>query len=654
MKLYIVFFVIYFYSCNHYPSNVQTALHYAGDNRRELEKVLEYYRESSSDNSKFRAACFLITNMPYHWSYPAGPYYEYCEQMDSLFRNSEKGDTLVPLQATKISGNFRPLLIPVFDIQTITADYLIWNIDYSFDVWKNSRYLQHLDFDDFCEYVLPYKCFEGQPMTRWKETWSHILRGELDQISQIDELRYNVRRAVEATTYVYKNSDSLRMEVRQIAGMDHIDLFDIKTLAIQPYGTCLERSRLGVMDCRSKGLPVSFDFTPNWGDRNGPHYWNHVYVSRRRSPDFEPFKIYPGAYHYPDTPMAKVYRQTYAPHPVLMEVVKQGEDIPPSLSQLFMHDVTCEYGRTADISIPLLSDVDRNSKYAYLAVFDNSDWIPVDVCKIKQKRATFYNVGVDILYLIVTYQYGKIIPISDPFIVDVCKRVKYVRSNTTKVQDIRMYRKFPAFYHIYNVRRNLCGGVIEAADDSLFTNPVIMAEFPMDNFLANEVIVTDTVPYRYWRLRATTKKSSDFAELYFYTRHNLTRISGELLYSISPLRNKKYDTPQHICDNDPLTYFAVENTDMPRWVGFDFHEPIAISKIACIRRGDGNDICPGDDYELYYWNNRQWVLHERKTADHIYIDFKNLPADRLYFIKGISRGAQNRTFIYENNEVRWY
>ena len=90
MKLYIVFFVIYFYSCNHYPSNVQTALHYAGDNRRELEKVLEYYRESSSDNSKFRAACFLISNMPYHWSYPAGPYYEYCEQMDSLFRNSEK------------------------------------------------------------------------------------------------------------------------------------------------------------------------------------------------------------------------------------------------------------------------------------------------------------------------------------------------------------------------------------------------------------------------------------------------------------------------------------------------------------------------------------------------------------------------------------
>ena len=72
--------------------------------------------------------------------------------------------------------------------------------------------------------------------------------GELDQISQIDELRYNnVRHAVEATTYVYKNSDSLRMEVRQIAGMDRMT-FDIKTLAIQPYGTCLERSRLGVMD----------------------------------------------------------------------------------------------------------------------------------------------------------------------------------------------------------------------------------------------------------------------------------------------------------------------------------------------------------------------------------------------------------------------
>jgi len=57
-----------------------------------------------------------------------------------------------------------------------------------------------------------------------------------------------------------------------------------------------------------------------------------LYVSRRRSLDYEPFNKYPGAYHYPDNAMAKVYRMSYAPHPLLMEVVERGGDIPPSLS----------------------------------------------------------------------------------------------------------------------------------------------------------------------------------------------------------------------------------------------------------------------------------------------------------------------------------
>lgn len=653
LKLYITLSVICLLACSRYDTSVEKALLKAGNNRAELEMVLKHYRINPADSSKFRAACFLIANMPYHRSYPAEPYSEYCAQMDSLFRNCAKGDTTIIKRARDISEKYRPHLKPVSDILEITADYMIWNIDYSFEQWEKSRYLQHLDFRDFCEYILPYKCFEGQPLTRWKETWSRTFRGELDQIAQIDELRYNVRRAVEAITYVYQKSDSLRMEVRQIDGMQHIDLFDLKTLAVQPYGTCLERSRLGVMNCRSKSLPVSFDFTPNWADRNGPHYWNHVYVSRRRSPDFEPFRIYPGAYHYPDNPMAKVYRQTYVPHPLLMKAIEDGYEIPPSLSQFFIRDVTPEYGRTADITIPLLPGIDLKSSYAYLAVFDNADWVPVDICKIRRRKAVFQGVGLDILYLVVAYEHGDVTPISEPFIVDVHKRVKYVKSNTDRTQNLRMYRKFPVFSHVYDAHENLRGGIIEADNDPNFTNPTVIVEFPMDKFLTGEAEVTDTLPHRYWRLKSPMRKSSDFAEIYFYNRTNMKRISGELLCPPMPVRNKKYDTPGHICDNDPLTYFAIQDADVSRWVGFDFQKPVSMGKIAYIRRGDGNAICPGDEYELYYWDN-EWVLHEKKNADNIYIDFENLPADRLYFIKGLSRGTQNRTFIYENNEVRWY
>lgn len=45
---------------------LEQALIQAGKNRKELEKVLEYYQ---NDSLKLRAAQFLIENMPYHYSY---------------------------------------------------------------------------------------------------------------------------------------------------------------------------------------------------------------------------------------------------------------------------------------------------------------------------------------------------------------------------------------------------------------------------------------------------------------------------------------------------------------------------------------------------------------------------------------------------------
>lgn len=45
--------------------------------------------------------------------------------------------------------------------------------------------------------------------------------------------------------------------------------------------------------------------------------------------------------------------------------------IPESLGHLFMRGVTDEYGQTVDITVPLFK-TRAVSKYAYLAVFDNS------------------------------------------------------------------------------------------------------------------------------------------------------------------------------------------------------------------------------------------------------------------------------------------
>ena len=46
------------------PNRLDTVLELAGENRAELEKVLAHYKD---DKPKYRAARFLIENMPLVW-----------------------------------------------------------------------------------------------------------------------------------------------------------------------------------------------------------------------------------------------------------------------------------------------------------------------------------------------------------------------------------------------------------------------------------------------------------------------------------------------------------------------------------------------------------------------------------------------------------
>ncbi len=61
-----------FMACSSENQWLDTALNLAGDNRAELQKVLDRYKEEDGD--KYRAACFLIENMPFHGAYEERPW----------------------------------------------------------------------------------------------------------------------------------------------------------------------------------------------------------------------------------------------------------------------------------------------------------------------------------------------------------------------------------------------------------------------------------------------------------------------------------------------------------------------------------------------------------------------------------------------------
>ncbi|MDE6871821.1 MAG: hypothetical protein K2J62_06865 [Bacteroidales bacterium] len=632
-------------SCARYDRDVRMALQCAGENRGELEKVLEHYSQDKADAQKLEAAMYLIGNMTYHRSYPAALYGRYCREVDSLFLCRDTSDAAVR-KLEDISGRYVPDMIPVPDVRAVTADYLIWNIDYSFRQWETSPFLQHLDFSQFCEYVLPYKCVDYQPMSRWKEEYSGIGRGEMDAFRQFSELRHNAGKAVETSQSEIR--DSLWFAWRSA---DCIPLLDFVPLCHLPFGTCIEYSVLGLLNSRSKGLPVSMDMIPSWPDRNGIHHWNNVLTEMRRNIDFVPFENNPWDSHYADKPLAKVYRYRFNPNKDFLEALRKEGRLYGNLNNIFLHDVTGEYCKTADVMLEL-GPASKGASYAYVCVFDNYVWTPVALSRIRRGKVNFRDLGVGVVYLPVVYMDGVQVPAGNPFLLDTRRRKVDIDIDHRHSIDMKLYRKYPAFSHIYHVRDNLHGGRIEAADNPAFKDARTMAEFPYDHFLANEVEIPDTTAFRFWRLVGTDAGPSDFAELYFYGRNGGKRVSGKIMSPDFPMQNPLYDNPSNLCDGDALTNFRTEG--VMRWAGFDFGKPLSIGEVSYIRRGDGSDICPGCHYEFYYWDSGKWRLHGMQTAENVYLEFHDVPSGGLYLLKCPANGARQRIFIYENGEQVWY
>ncbi|GHT76115.1 hypothetical protein FACS189463_0560 [Bacteroidia bacterium] len=158
-------------------------LQFAGSNHAELEKILQHYSQNPADSLKYRAALFLIENMPGHYSYKnqevINQYYDGIDSITESYKNSEDYGA-INAAYEKESAGYVNLLEFVEDIQIITSGFLIDNIDSSFEVWQNGEWAKHVNFDDFCEYILPYKSTECQTLDNWREYLLKQYNGNMD------------------------------------------------------------------------------------------------------------------------------------------------------------------------------------------------------------------------------------------------------------------------------------------------------------------------------------------------------------------------------------------------------------------------------------------------------------------------------------------
>ena len=179
MKNFIVHIVtiadysIVMIQCSGPVSRLERALQAAGSNRHELEQVLYRYSSDPADSLKYRAAVFLIENMPGH-SYYEGEqldrYLEYYPVLRTMMQAGKAPQAAADSITCKYGIFDQSKLKLLYDVATVDSAYLCNNIEWAFKVWHEQPWGKNIPFEDFCEYLLPYRV-GNETLPEWRDKY---------------------------------------------------------------------------------------------------------------------------------------------------------------------------------------------------------------------------------------------------------------------------------------------------------------------------------------------------------------------------------------------------------------------------------------------------------------------------------------------------
>jgi hypothetical protein len=382
------------------------------------------------------------------------------------------------------------------------------------------------------------------------------------------------------------------------------------------------------------------------------HAWNVVLDNFGKNVVFLGCDSIFGVLHNEDHPTAKVFRKIYAINHEIKKINLTEKYVPNTFRDCHIKDVTEEYMSPIDVKIKLKQKT--NAQYAYLAVFDNKDWIPVQFGKIKGNKVTFLKMGKDIVYLPVVYEKNDIVPVANPFILSSNGKYTEIISDITNKQTLVLDRKYPVLPKVFGISKRILNGKIQASNDPDFKESVTLHTIKEFGPKYGEIYI-DSIreKYQYWRYLSPDKGHCNIAEIYFFQKDSLQAIYGKVIGTPGVRDNKRKYRKEVTFDNDPLTFnFAPVSSG--GWVGQDFGEPISIDRIIYIPRGDGNGVILGDEYELFYWDDHAWQSLGRKSTSGVKLTFENCPANALFLLHDHTKGREERIFTYEEGTQVWW
>lgn len=624
----------------------------------EVHKAITYYK-TKGESKKIEALLFLLKNIEGHYALsnilsrkydsilmPKEYGYEIPNKVD------KNGIVLKRLVAMEEKyGKIKPVLTKRrYDINSLSADYLIENIEWAFKVWEEAPWAKNISFDDFCQHILPYRA-DQEPMHNWRKMAFDNFKWVINKSQKTNR--------TEAAVII---NDSIK---NVFSNMIEMNLYPVRLTYDRMHtfkvGICEDETAFATLAMRGVGLPVGIDFVPQWPWRSMGHSWNYLLLEDGLTIPFMGTETNPGVPHFKKEKKGKVYRKTFSKQKAsLAELENDHNKIPSFFRSPYFKDVTDLYAETHQISLSLKNIDTTLGKYVYLSVFDNQKWEPIDWGMPKEHQVTFKNIQGGIVYLPKYYKNNRFVYTESPIVLEENGKVKNLEPNVNKTQTLTLKRKYPLRKRMDDYLKNMIGGRFEVSNSVDFKEAIVIGtiENKPETYLRSLQNKKTAKKYKYIRYVAS-KKDSGRCNLAIFNAFTLKKgkeikLNGKIIGTKGSFKGYGAEK-QKAFDNDPSTFFDAPEIEWRKaWIGLEFDTPIQISKIDFMPRNDTNIIFEGQEYELFYWD-KGWRGMGKKIADASEeIIFNNVPTEALYLLHNHSGGKEERIFTSEKGQVKWY
>ncbi len=643
----IVFFV---FSCKkdlQVSKNISSIIDKNPSRKSEILKTLNHYNQNKFDSLKMAASIYLIERMAdYQGLEMDDEVHQVLTNTITYFKDNLTNETVQSKNLTNQTKVFlnkaldslfsiktiENRIVKKKDISNITSEFIIDNIECAFMAYNLNPKKNCITNDCFFNYILPYRAGAEPLETGYRRKLFNEYKWALDSLKTM---------SVDSVVKLIYNEVNLSavwgQEDKLAAPMPLSVINEIKI------GDCSDISNLIVSILRSIGIPSGIDYTLKFANRyqSAPHTWVFYYNEYGFQSLNVGFEYETNKELYSKSSIPKIWRRCFG--------------LPDSDL-----DVTDFYKETSDITIPIIQD--QEDLVPFLGVFDTKHkWFTVDSgefsAKDAKKQAYFKKIGRNIVYLPFFKLNNKILPFNNPFFLDNNGLVNYFIPDENQLISGVITRKYVPYWERTHKRKlrwvNSMNGsqlFYKRNDSNKFDcgltisghNTTHSRTVKFENYLYSNDFVFE----------GPKNSELHIAQLEFIFDDSKFDFKSYMIDTVIVSDGINIDEIKYLTDRNPLTYIQTKSLS----IQIKLIEEKKLLALKVQSRNDDNHINQNQEYELFYWKEKNWKSLGKKIANDTILIYPNIPSNSLLMVKRTNGGVEESVFRIDisNNTQDWF